>query len=83
MSVRDTLETIVQGWADRNGGDPSTGKAMVDAFAHELAEKQRAKLIADGYGPSEETGDGYCPCGSCSWCLAQDYIDLIDPKARS
>lgn len=49
---------------------------LIDDFAHQLAEKQRAKLTADGYG-------GPCACGGCSWCLAQDYIGLIDPKARA
>lgn len=57
-------------------------RGFVRWHAHELAEKQRAKLIADGYGPLDEDDDGICPCGGCSWCLAQDYIDLIDPEKQ-
>lgn len=56
-----------------------TANALIDAFAHQLAEKQRAWLRHHDYGPDEEP----CPCGGCSWCLAQDYIDLIDPKAET
>lgn len=55
-------------------------QSVLDVHAHELAEKQRAWLIREGYGPSEETGDGDCPCGGCSWCLAQDFID---PKTEA
>lgn len=46
--------------------------ALVDGFAHGLAEQQRYELLSDGYTPR-------CVCGGCSWCLAQDYINLIDP----
>lgn len=60
-----------------------TANELIDNFAHALAQKQRAWLIREGYGPSEETGDGDCPCGGCSWCLAQDFIDLIDPKTEA
>lgn len=60
---------------DRCGYDGSEYVPQLFAtHAHELAERQRAKLIEEGYGP--------CVCGGCSWCLAQDYIDYIDPKAR-
>jgi DNA-binding transcriptional regulator YhcF (GntR family) len=51
---------------------------ILNLHAHELAEKQREWLKFQGYGPDEEP----CPCGGCSWCLAQDYIDHIDPKAQ-
>lgn len=47
-------------------------QAFVDWHAHYLAERQRAWLRFQGY-----TTD--CVCGSCSWCLVQDPIDLIDP----
>lgn len=52
---------------------------ILDIHAHELAEKQREWLKSQGYGPDEVP----CPCGGCSWCLAQDYIDLIDPEAQT
>lgn len=77
-----SLEEVLIAFLDRIGWDGSEiVPALLDEHAHQLAEKQRAKLIADGYGPLDEDDDGICPCGSCSWCLAQDYIDLIDPEA--
>lgn len=47
----------------------------LDVFAHRLAELQRTWLTVHGYG-------GPCVCEGCSWCLAQDYINLIDPRAK-
>lgn len=49
-------------------------RKALDEHAHELANRQRQKLLDDGYGPDE------CVCGGCSWCLAQDYIGIIDPR---
>lgn len=46
---------------------------LKQAYAHELAEKQRQRLADEGY----ELG---CVCGGCSCCLATEFIDLIDPK---
>lgn len=74
-----TAEQTLIAFLDRIGWD---GRAVVreflDVHAHELAEKQRAFLRHQGYAPDEEP----CPCGGCSWCLAQDYIDLTDPYAQ-
>lgn len=78
MKERDELFNELRQWMHSH-----TANALIDDFAHALAEKQRAKLIFDGYGPLDEDDDGICPCGGCSWCLAQDYIDLIDPKAQT
>lgn len=36
------------------------------------AGTQRHWLAAQGY-------DSSCVCEGCSWCLAQEYINLIDP----
>lgn len=65
------------------GFSKEDARAFVNWHAHELAEKQRAWLRFQGYGPLDEDDDGICPCGGCSWCLAQDYIDHIDPEART
>jgi hypothetical protein len=84
--VMDLLRKRLRRWAYAAGYIESELDGAVEAIlavhAHELAEKQRAKLIEDGYGPLDEDDDGICVCGGCSWCLAQDYIDLIDPEAR-
>lgn len=46
---------------------------LLSQHAHELAQKQRAWLVLQGY----EEG---CVCGKCTWCVAQEYIGLIDPR---
>ncbi|MFI1287436.1 hypothetical protein ACH4VM_02810 [Streptomyces sp. NPDC020792] len=48
---------------------------IYDVIAHELAEQQREWLRQQGY-------DLGCVCGSCSACLATEYIDLIDPEVK-
>lgn len=49
---------------------------LIDAFTRELAEQQRDWLVSQGY----QAG---CVCGACSWCLAQEYIDLLGSQVRS
>ncbi|MFJ4703180.1 hypothetical protein ACIP5N_34025 [Streptomyces sp. NPDC088768] len=46
----------------------------LDAYAHQLAERQRAHLHADG-------DDAGCVCGGCTACLVTEVIKLIDPTA--
>lgn len=50
-------------------------REVLGQHARQLAEKQRTWLASQGY-------EGPCVCGGCSWCLLQDPIDLIDPKAE-
>jgi len=49
--------------------------AVKDVLAHRLAEQQRDHLRSQGY-------DLGCVCGSCSSCIAREYIDIIDPEAQ-
>jgi hypothetical protein len=69
-------EALVE-FLDRCGYDGREyAQRLFDNHAHELAEQQRAWLRFQGY-------DTDCVCESCSACLARDFINLIDPKART
>jgi hypothetical protein len=66
MSARDELEHYLT----FSGHGPTKRKALIDAYAHELAEQQRA--YAREVGIPLEDGD---------LVSAGDVIDLIDPSA--
>jgi hypothetical protein len=54
MTARDTLHTIVQGWADRNGGDPLTAQALLDAYRAEVL-REAADAVLDCAMPASAT----------------------------
>jgi hypothetical protein len=70
MKERNELLDNLRQWMRKEDADE-----LINNFAHALAEKQREWLRSHDYGPDDEP----CPCEGCSWCLAQDYIGLIDP----
>jgi hypothetical protein len=51
MTARDTLHTIVQGWADRNGGDQLTAQALLDAYRAEVLREAAGELDAASIVP--------------------------------
>lgn len=66
--ARDELFDNLRQWMHSH-----TANALIDDFAHALAEKQREWLRSQGY-------DTTCVCGGCDYCRTTKYIDLIDPK---
>lgn len=68
------FEKIAGLFPSRSLGE-SVAREVLGEHAHELAEQQRAHLKDQGY-------DTDCVCEACSACLAQEYIDLIDPEVK-
>jgi len=69
MSAR---EQIMRRLAMTGGGysNPADDAKLLDQYAHELAEQQRAACLGGG-------------CGNWGRCTCEATADLIDPKERT
>lgn len=77
MSAREQVLALLWWVVPSATDEEARAKAaeLLDAYAHELAEQQRAWFRREGYGLD-------CVCKFCTVCLARDYIDLIDPEVN-